>query len=134
MPIGMNSEELPGHGGVSGRATTADDVVSTATVDAAPAALFQVNTRLAFRPCRRATSATEAPGRTASSTIRRFSSGDHERRGPLLRPPLVLGPVLSKDALTLAFHPQQAKCPLPISGHLATHYVERRIPDLRSGS
>jgi hypothetical protein len=99
MPIGMNSEELPGAGGPAGGAIATDDAPSTAQADPAPAALFQVNTRLAFTPCRRATSATEAPGRTASWTIRRFSAGDHERRGALFRPPLVLGVVLSKDAL-----------------------------------
>jgi hypothetical protein len=99
MPIGMNSGELPGVGDRAGRAIATDDVASMAQADTAPAALFQVNTRLAFTPCRRATSATEAPGRTASSTIRRFSAGDHERRGALVRPPLVLGVVLSKDAL-----------------------------------
>jgi len=101
MPMGMKSGTVTEDGGASGRAITTDDVASTAETDVAPAALFQVNTRLAFTPCRRATAATEAPGRTASSTIRRFSSGDHERRGPPLRPPLALGLVLSKDALNL---------------------------------
>jgi hypothetical protein len=99
MPIGMNSGELPGAGGPAGPAIATDDAASRAHADTAPAVLFQVNTRLAFTPCRRATSATEAPGRTASSTIRRFSAGDHERRGPLFRLPLVLGVVLSKNAL-----------------------------------
>jgi hypothetical protein len=101
MPIGMNSGELPGDGAASSRAIATDDVALAVEADAAPAALFQVKTRLAFRPCRRATSATEAPGRTASSTIRRFSSGDHKRREPLPRSLLVVGLVFSKDALNL---------------------------------
>src|SRR4051812_7942923 len=48
MPIGMNSGELPGAGGPAGGAIATDDVPSTAQADPAPAALFQVNTRLAF--------------------------------------------------------------------------------------
>jgi hypothetical protein len=50
----------------------------------------QANTRFAFSPWRRATSATDAPGRIASSTIRRFSSGDHLRRDRLPMVPLNL--------------------------------------------
>ena len=103
MPIGMNTGELAGDAAASVVAIASDDVAVVEEAEAAPAALFQVKTRLAFTPCRRATSATEAPGRTASSTIRRFSSGDHRRPEPLPRSLLVVGLVFCNDALNLAF-------------------------------
>ena len=39
-----------------------------------------VNTWLAFTPCRRATTATDAPAASVSSTIRHFRSSGHRRR------------------------------------------------------
>jgi hypothetical protein len=43
-----------------------------------------VNRRLALTPCRRATTATDAPGSKLSATIRRFRSVDQSRRPPTL--------------------------------------------------
>ena len=112
MPIGMNSGELAGDGAASGRAIATDDVALAAQADAAPAALFQVKTRLAFRPCRRATSATEAPGRTASSTIRRFLPATINDGSPCLDLCSWSGSCSPKMRSTFAFHPQQARRPL----------------------
>lgn len=64
---------------VSGTNVTAP----AAPLDAAIAAgRRQVNSMLAFRPQRRATSDSDAPGANVSATIRRFSAADHSRRPP----------------------------------------------------
>ena len=49
-------------------------------VQAAGTVLRQLKIRLAFTPCRRATSATDALAQKASATIRCFSVSDHDRR------------------------------------------------------
>jgi hypothetical protein len=70
-PIGTNST---GSG-----ATTAG---GPAAASAAPTCRRQVNSRLALRSWRRATTDTDAPGHKLSSTIRRFSSALQDRRAP----------------------------------------------------
>jgi hypothetical protein len=49
-------------------------------VQAAGTVLRQLKIRLAFTPCRRATSVTDAPAQKASATIRCFSVSGHDRR------------------------------------------------------
>ena len=51
-----------------------------AAVGSTPNCRRQVKSWLVLRSCRRATSAIEAPSSRLSSTIRRFSSRDHDRR------------------------------------------------------
>jgi hypothetical protein len=55
----------------------------------------QLNSRLALIPCRRAISATDAPGDSASATICCFSSADHVLRARFIR---LRGSVLSNTA------------------------------------
>lgn len=70
--------------------------VSLACASAAAISHRQVNSVLAFRSCRRATTEIDAPGANASATIRRFSSSDHERRRRPPSPPTASP--LSSDA------------------------------------
>ena len=72
-PFGMNSPcSAARDDGFTGNAT--GEAFGSATDNTARAVFRQVEHRagLAFTPCRRAMSATDAPGRTASATIRRF--------------------------------------------------------------
>src|SRR5690348_15982813 len=61
--------------------------------------LAPVEHQVAFRPLRRATSATDAPARNVSSTIRRFSSRDQERRERLTAPASITTRVSTADEL-----------------------------------
>jgi len=93
-PIGTKSaSSLPRTG-----ATTEGSADAVAPLGA-HAALRQLNTRLAFSPWRRATSATEDPGRKVSSTIRCFSSRDQERRDRPIDPAFVTARVNTADEL-----------------------------------
>jgi hypothetical protein len=71
------------------------------------------------------------PGREASSTIRRFSSRDQERRDDFTRSLVAVALVLSGNALNLLV-PSGAtvKCPLLVDGHLPSLTMTTRDPTL----
>ena len=79
----------------------------------------QVNTWFALTPCARATRATDAPGCSVSSTIRRFSSTERRRRRSTL---------LTTALYEVSTYPPSGhnrKCPLGPSWSPKT-YVSRR--------
>ena len=86
-PIGTNAGASAAEGAF-GQAGSGPLAASAETAVAGGRVLRQAKTRLAFRPWRRATSATDAPGHAASLRIRCFSSGDQLRRVRLLSAPL----------------------------------------------
>lgn len=68
------------------------------------------NTWFAFRPWRRATLATDAPRSCVSSTIRRFSSTECCRRGPVRRPNESVETSLSAEVSTYSLSGHVAPC------------------------
>jgi hypothetical protein len=84
----MKSPEKIGAGGSGAKHAAAKDSLR--------ALRTQLNRRLALIPCRRAIAATDAPGDSASATIRRFSSSGHVLRARFVRS---RGPALSNTAL-----------------------------------
>jgi Uncharacterized protein conserved in bacteria (DUF2169) len=76
-------------------------VAAASDARSVPHIFRQLNTWFEFSPWRRATSATDVPGRKASSTISRFSSRDHERREPVTRSLVAVPLGLSSNALKL---------------------------------
>jgi IS66 Orf2 like protein len=98
-PIERNPSDVPA-GDAADRADDADeDASEISAAGRVPNTFRQLNTWFEFSPWRRATSATDMPGRNASSTIRRFSSSGHERR-ETFTPSLASG-----NALTFTSYP-----------------------------
>ena len=90
----------------------------------------QLNTWFEFSPWRRATSATDVPGRKASSTIRRFSSSSHERREAFTLSLVAVALGLSGNALNLHI----LSCATRRSAHYSLMDTCRSSPRQREGS
>ena len=72
-----------------------------------------------------------SPGREASSTIRRFSSRDQERRDTFTMSLPTVAIVLSGNALNLHVPSgTTVKCPLLVDGHLPSLTMTTRDPTL----
>jgi hypothetical protein len=130
-PIGTNAGASTAEAGAFGKAGSGRLAVSAAAAAADCRVLRQAKTRLAFRPWRRATSATDAPGHAASSRIRCFSAGGQLRRVRLLSAPLN---VQSANREPSAIAPPQAealmsiKPPMDISAVISTTNNPAAVP------
>lgn len=92
----------------------------------------QVKIRLAFTPCRRATSAPEQPDSSISCTMRRFSATLRNRRGTILRPRVSV----ERDACATAVDVSICtpgghvhSCPLHLYRYSRCQHVNAMCPD-----